>query len=42
MYIVLPGVELQSVVIPGLSEIAVDTEHLLELINGPNVADGEV
>ena len=40
--LVLPGIKLQSVVIPGLSEVAVDAEHLLELINGPNVADGEV
>ena len=40
--ITLPGVELQPVVIPGLPEVAVDAKHLLELVNGPNVADGEV
>lgn len=42
LFIELPSVELQPVVIPGLPEVAVDAEHLLELVNGPDVADGEV
>ena len=40
--ITAPGVELQPVVIPGLPEVAVDAEHLLQLVYGPDVADGEV
>ena len=40
--ITAPGVELQPVIIPGLPEVAVDAEHLLQLVYGPDVADGEV
>ena len=38
----LPGIELKSVIVPGLSEVTVNTEHLLELVNGTNVLYGEV
>ena len=42
IYIRLPRVKLQSVVIPGLPEVAVDAKHLLELVNGSDVADCQV
>ena len=38
----LPRVELKTRIEPGLSEVAVETEDLLQLINGTNVVDGEV
>ena len=42
MYLKLPRVELKTRIEPGLSEVAVKTEDLLQLINGTNVVDGEV
>ena len=38
----LPGIELKSVVIPSLSEVTINTENLLELVDGPDVLYGEV
>ena len=38
----LPGIELKSVVIPSLSEVTINTEDLLELVDGPDVLNGEV
>ena len=37
-----PRVELQPGVVPGLSEVTVNAENLLQLVDGPDVLDGEV